>query len=146
MITRVQYLRLSTVLPIIAPIPLLTVLVTAEIFGLKLPGWVDFAVGMSFSAVLMFGIPYCILIGVFLLFLWERSWKAHVIAALVAPVLMIPVVGVFLWAALRGNDAFASAVEFAPYCLGVGYTYVGAAPVGMWALIAGNRVKDEETV
>jgi hypothetical protein len=68
---------------------------------------------MSFWAVLMFGCAYSILAGTVLLVLWKRSWKAHVLAALVAPVLMIPVVGVSMWVR-GGTDALAVALDFAP--------------------------------
>jgi hypothetical protein len=132
-------------LPIIAPIPLLIASVLVESLDVKLPAWVDFLVGISFSAAFIFGIPYCILIGFFLVLLWDRSWKAHVIAALAAPVLMIPIVAVFLWV-LKGSDGLASGLQFAPYCLGVGYTYVGAALVGMCGLGALKQLEDETTV
>jgi hypothetical protein len=144
MITRVQYLRLSSMLPIIAPVLLLTASVLVESLGAKLPAWVDFLVGISFSAAFMFGIPYCILIAFFLILLWERSWKAHVIAALAAPILMIPVVTIFLWI-LNGTDGLASGLQFAPYCLGVGYAYVAVALVGMCGLNGLKQLKDEAT-
>lgn len=126
-------------------IPLFTVFVITEMLGLKWPEWVALAVNTSFWAVFMFGLPYCILAGTVLLLLWKRSWNAHVLAALVAPILMIPVVGLSIWAH-GGIDAFASALEFAPYCLGVGYTYVAAALVGMWVLISIDRIEDEDPV
>jgi hypothetical protein len=93
----------------------------------------------------MFGVPYCIFIGVLFVLLYERSWKAHVIAALVAPVLMIPIVGTFVWV-LTGNNVLATALQFAPYCLGVGYTYVGIALFGMCTLIVTGRFKNGQTV
>ena len=145
MITRVQYLRLSSLLPIIAPFPLLIVSTLLESSGIKLPAWLDALVGVSFSAAFMFGVPYCIFIGVLFVLLYERSWKAHVITALVAPVLMIPIVGIFVWV-LTGNNGLATALQFAPYCLGVGYTYVGIALFGMCALIVTGRFKNEQTV
>ena len=107
MITRVQYLRLSTALPIILPIPLFIVFVILEMLGFTFPERVAFVVNTSFLAVFMFGLPYCILAGTVVLLLWERSWKVHVLAALVAPILMIPVVGVSIWAH-GGIDAVAS--------------------------------------
>lgn len=141
MITRAQYLRLSSILPIIAPFPLLTLSTVVESFGIRLPAWLDALVGISFSAAFMFGVPYCIFIGVLFVLLYERSWKAHLLAALAAPVLMIPIIGVFVWV-LTSNNALAAALQFAPYCLSVGYSYVGIALFGMWTLIVTGRVKN----
>jgi hypothetical protein len=97
MITRVQYLRLSTALPNILPVPLFIVFVIWEMLELKFPERVALVVNISFWAVFMFSLAYCILAGTVLLLLWKCSWKAHVFAALVAPILMIPVVGLPQW-------------------------------------------------
>ena len=145
MFTRVEYLRLSTALPIIAPIPLFTTGVVVAMLGVNLPEWVSAAINILFGVVLMFGIPYCMLVCVLLFVVWERSWKTHIIAALGAPVLMIPVVGGFLWL-VDGTNAVASALNYAPYCFGVGYAYVGIALLGLWLLILTDRLKKEETV
>lgn len=143
--SRVEYLRLSTALPILVPLPLSILFFITGMWGFEFPDWIGFVVMTSFWAVLMFGYAYSILAGTVLLVLWKRSWKAHVIAALVAPVLMIPVIGVSMWVR-GGTDALAAALDFAPYCLGLGYTYVAAALVGMWVLISIDRIKDENPV
>jgi hypothetical protein len=72
----------------------------------------------------IFGVPYAVLAAVALLILWRRSWKAHVVAALLAPLLMVGVIGVFT-SALGDVDAWGTVRATLPWCLGVGYTYVG---------------------
>jgi hypothetical protein len=141
MFTRVEYLRLSTALPIIAPIPLFVIGVVLAMLRLNLPDWIFSAINISLGAMFMFGIPYCMLVCVLLFVVWERSWKTYVAAALSAPILMIPVVGGFLWVTERKNPV-ASALEYAPYCLGVGYAYVGIALFGLWLLIRTDRLKE----
>jgi|SRR5687767_2391539 hypothetical protein len=141
MFTRVEYLRLSTALPIIAPIPLFVIGVVLAMLRLNLPDWIFSAINISLGAMFMFGIPYCMLVCVLLFVVWERSWKTYVAAALSAPILMIPVVGGFLWVTERKN-LVASALEYAPYCLGVGYAYVGIALFGLWLLIWTDRLKE----
>jgi hypothetical protein len=145
MFTRVEYLRLTAALPIIAPIPLFVAGVVLSMLGVKLPEWVYFAINISFGAVFMFGIPYCMLVCVLLFIVWEHSWKTHIVAALTAPILMIPVVGGFLWM-VEGKNPVASAFEYAPYCLGVGYAYVGIALLGLWLIIRTDRLKNEVPV
>jgi hypothetical protein len=113
--------------------------------GVNLPKWISFAVNISFGAAFMFGIPYGMVVCVLLFVVWERSWESHVVAALAAPVLMIPVIGGFLWL-VRGTNAVTSALQYAPYSLGVGYTYAGIVLLGLWLLILTDRLKKEETV
>jgi hypothetical protein len=62
--------------------------------------------------------------------------------ALAAPILMIPVVGGFLWL-VEDKNPVASALEYATYCLGVGYAYVGVTLLGLWLLIGTDRLKNE---
>jgi hypothetical protein len=92
MFTRIEYIRLSTALPIIAPIPLFVIGVVLAMLRINVPDWIFFAINISFGAMFMFGIPYCILVCVLLFVVWERPLKTHIVAALAAPVLMIPVV------------------------------------------------------
>ena len=145
MFTRIEYIRLSTALPIIAPIPLFVIGVVLAMSRINVPDWIFFAINISFGAMFMFGIPYCILVCVLLFLVWERPLKTHIVATVVAPVLMIPVVGGFLWL-VQGKSPVASALEYAPYCLGVGYGYVGIALLGLWLLVRTDRLKNEETV
>lgn len=142
MFTRVEYLRVSTALPIIIPIPLFIGGAVLGMLGLPLPEWIYVAINISFGAMFMFGIPYCLLALCLLFVVAERSWKTHIVAALTTPMLMIPVVGGFLWL-VHGQNPIASALEYAPYCLGVGYTYVTIALLGLWLLIRADRLKKE---
>jgi hypothetical protein len=143
--TRVEYLRTSTLLPLATPIVLAVPVSLLLAAGLRVPEWLGFAATTSFMAVLVFGLPYAAVIAVLLLVAWRLCWKAHLAAALVAPVLMVVAVGVFL--RVGGEPEVSSIMRwtFAPWCLGVGYAYVGLMLIGMWALEKTGRFSPEPT-
>ena len=146
MITRVQYLRLSTLLPIVTPAVVVPLVHVADLSGWPAPSWLRFVAAVSFPAALIFGIPYLFLIGVLLLVMWRRSWKAHLAALLLAPLLMSGVLALVV-SMLDASPKWTSEWWYASWCLGVGYSYVAIALAGLSALGRAGRLRpDPEAV
>jgi DMSO reductase anchor subunit len=100
----------------------------------EMPEWAQRSTDLAF--VLMFQAQiYIVVIGVLLLLLLKRSWRAHALAIVVVPWLMILGLGAFhvitgpqtltLWEATQ---------SVAAACLEVGYAYVALAFAGMLIL------------
>jgi hypothetical protein len=123
--TRVEYLRGAAILPIAVPIPIAAWMIAAPTLGVATPNWLAEPLMVAFMGGFLFGLPYAVIAGAALLVLRRRSWRAHVILALGAPLVFtacLPVV--FLVFGARGVAIWGEWSTFAPYSLGVGYGYV----------------------
>ena len=143
-LTKVDYLRLSTFLPILVPIVLGAVAIASLSLDVRAPEWLSAVGAVTMSAGLLFGIPYLMLMAVVLFLLRNNSWRAHAAAAIVMPWLMIAVLLplVAMWGDRSTiKDIAAAARVFAPYCLSVGYGYVALALAGMAVLSFTGHVR-----
>ena len=145
-LTRVQYLRLATGLPVVVPIVVpvaggLLLQIAADVGHLRAPHWVYELIGLIYEP-LFYAQIYIVLIGVILLLLMKQSWRTHAIGIVLLPCLMIPAIGAFnvitgpqaltLWEAMQ---------SIAAPCLEIGYAYVALAFAGLWILSRTHRIK-----
>lgn len=140
--TPVWYLRLATLLPLLLPFPMQAVLRGSALVGARVPDWFGNATMMAGMGLVLFGPVYVIVVGGILLILRRRSWRAHAVAALAAPWLMVMGVGVFQAAADRTTGIWPHMLRYATECLIVGYGYVGLALVGLLILQLAGWVRD----
>jgi hypothetical protein len=112
-LTRVQYLRLATGLPVVVPI----------VFG----------TGSLLLLSIVDDVGHMLL---------RQSWRTHAVGIVLVPCLMIPALGAFSFItgdqSLTLWEAMQSAV--AP-CLEIGYPYVALTFAGMWILSRTGRVE-----
>ena len=131
-LSRVDYWRLSSLLPIVVPAFVVPISVAAPLLGVRLPPWVENGIMVAFMGAFMFGLLYVPVAAAVLLLLRRSSWRSHAAAAVVLPVVMVVCFG----AATPVLTPDATPSEFmafwAPYCLGLGYFYVALAFGGMW--------------
>ena len=140
-VTRVWYLRIATLLPLLLPFPLQAVLRGFAFAGVRLPDWVTNVSVMAGMGLVLFGPVYVVVVAGLLLVLRRRSWRAHCVGALLAPWLMV--VGVSAFQSVGGTTAFWSNLQiYALDCLAVGYGYVGLAFVGLLLFQLAGWVRD----
>ena len=133
--TTVHYYRISWVLPLVLPLIALALESLLNQIGLRLPDMAGMGIGLSFSAVFMFFIPYATLVGVYLLVLRNRSGTAYAVAILLSPVVMALFVSLFIFLAGTGpHDAIRMSIFFARYCFAIGYFYVALIFALLWIL------------
>ena len=130
-LSRVSYLRIATLLPVVVPVPLGTVLLASALMGLRLPEWFGNSAILSGMGIFLFGPLYIAVAGGLLLVFRRQRWKAHAAAALSSPWIMCGAVG--LLSGLLDPDAtvWASIRFWAPDCLKLGYAYLVVAFSGM---------------
>src|SRR5687767_6205070 len=88
-ISRVEYWRLATVLPILFPLVTVPVMIGTSLLGAPLPERAAGGITTAFMGVFMFG-PVYLVVGAALLWVLRRSsWRLHAVAAGAAPVLML---------------------------------------------------------
>ena len=142
--SRVQLLRVACLLPIAVPLVLNVPLVALEAVGVGTPSWLSFVAVMTFSAILMCGIPYVVLAGIALFVLRHHSWQSHLRAAIAAPWLMVIVAEVFAFATdptpITRSDMVVGGTVLAIACLIFGYTYVGVALAAIGVLHRTGRI------
>jgi hypothetical protein len=133
-LTKVQYLRLATGLPLVLPIPFVVLLVLQDPRGVRVPEWVGNPIALSVDALFLFGPIYIVLVAAILFALRNRSWRAHAVAAVVAPWLMIVAAGATYAIGDRDTTVWEAMKFWAADCLKVGYAYVAITFVGMIVL------------
>jgi len=141
-LTRLQYLRIATGLPIVLPLPFIVALALLDPADVHLPKWIGAPIALAFSALFLFGPVYVVLVAMILLVLRNRSWRAHAVAALVAPLLMIVCAGFLYSIGDREVTIWAGVRLWAADCLKVGYTYVAVSFAGMILLQRTGGVRD----
>lgn len=72
-LTRVWYLRLATLLPLLLPFPMQAVLRGSALVGARVPDWFGNATMMAGMGLVLFGPVYVIVVGGILLILRRRS-------------------------------------------------------------------------
>jgi hypothetical protein len=123
--TTIQYYRISWLLPVLLPLVALILEALLDQLGLRLPDMVGMGIGLTFSAVIMFFIPYAVLVGSYLLVLNNRSRKAYGVAIMLSPVLMALLIALFILIAGSGSHSVIGiSLFYARYCLVIGYCYV----------------------
>jgi hypothetical protein len=143
-ITTIQYFRISWLLPVILP---LIAIVLESLFnevGVRMPDMVGMGIGLAFSAVFMFFIPYAILVGAYLLLLYNRSSKAYAVAIMFSPAFMALLVSLFiLIAGSSTHNESEMSLFYARYCLAIGYFYVALIFLLFWILRRIHLVREE---
>jgi hypothetical protein len=134
-ISTIQYYRISWLLPVILPLIAIVLDSLFNEFGLRLPDMVGMGIGLAFSAVFMFFIPYAILVGVYLLLLFNRSNRAYAVAIMFSPAFMALLVSLFiLIAGSSTHNVSEISLFYARYCLAIGYSYVALIFLLLWIL------------
>src|SRR6267142_3415211 len=141
-VTRIWYLRLATLLPLLAPFPMGAILVGSILVGLRLPHWFGTATVLSGMGLLLFGPVYIVLTAGILFVLRHRTWWAHALAALAAPWLMIAAAGAVQAIADRSTDLWSGMRLYAMDCLTLGYAYVALALLGMLLFERAGWIRD----
>jgi hypothetical protein len=130
-LTRTQYLKLCLLLPFVGAPLWAAVALSAAI--LPIPDWLGGAATVGWMAIFLFGVPYAVLAGTTALVLRGRSFRAHVVLALLGPCLMLlTIVGISFVSGDR--DIHRTIIVFGPSCLGAGYFYVALAFAGWFVL------------
>lgn len=127
-LSRTEFLKCSTLLPIVVPIAGLLIEFTLWPFRIAVPRWLDDAFGYALSGLLYFAPAYGVVVGAMLLFLIGRSFRAHIAAAVGMPLAMAFLVELGL-SLLSGRPLEFSL--FAGVCLILGYSYVALSFVGL---------------
>lgn len=123
--TTIQYYRVTWLLPILFPFVALLLSSLLDQIGARLPAVVGMGIGVMFSGAFMFFIPYAVLVGAYLLLLYNQPKKVYVVAIVLAPLLMAILVSLFVLVAGSGAHSVSKmSLFFARYCLSVGYFYV----------------------
>jgi hypothetical protein len=131
-LSRVDYWRLATLLPFVVPALLVPLSVVVPLLGVRLPHWAENGVMVAFMGAFMFGLVYVPIVIALLWLLRRRSWVFHASAAAVAPVLMVFGIAVATPVLMIEATIAESVARWAPYSLGLGYSYVAIAFVGFW--------------
>lgn len=141
--TTVQYYRISWVFPLALPLLALVFESLLSGIGLTLPDTAGMGIGLSFSAVFMFFVPYATLVGAYLLLLRNRSGKTYAAAILLSPAVMALLVALFIYLAGTGpHDAARMSIFFARYCFAIGYFYVALIFLLLWILRRAGMVRE----
>jgi uncharacterized protein (DUF2062 family) len=133
-LTKVQYLRLATGLPIVLPIPFVVLLVLLDLRGVRMPDSVSNPIALAFDALFLFGPIDIVLMAAILLVLRNQSWLAHATVAIFAPWLMIVAAGATYAIGDRDTTVWVAMKFWAADCLKVGCAYVAITFVGMVVL------------
>lgn len=133
-LTRVEYFRVATLLPIVMPFPLGAILIGSALIGVRLPDWFGNAAVLAAMGMFLFAPVYVLLMGAVLLALRRCSWRQHALLAVVAPLLMLLTVGAFSTALDRHISLRAAIQTWAEPCLTLGYSYVVLTFLGFVAL------------
>jgi hypothetical protein len=102
------------------------------------PPWLEAFIAVCGLSILVGGIPYALLAFSLLAWMWRRSERQIRMAMLIAPLLMVAVLGLMIVTifALEGSplndDALTSWAVYSGYALGVGYFYVALGYVVVW--------------
>jgi len=148
--TEIRWYRLAFILPLIVPIVAAGVWLLLEetVFPpgehLSNPELIVASVPMVlFFSGVFGGVPYALLAGLMLAYLWPRSAASYRRAAFVAPLLFVPLL--LAWAffvpflgvepAQPGAVELRVAIMFAGFGIGLGYLYV------LFALLLGSRFR-----
>jgi hypothetical protein len=142
-LTKVEYLRIATVLPVLAPFPMGAVLVGSALIGTRLPEWFGNATVLAGMGLFLFGPVYIVVIGCVLWIVRHRTWRAHAVGAVIAPLLMVIAVGLFHRAIDPSVGVWSAMQTWAPQCLKLGYAYVAVAVMGMVFLQRTGWIRDE---
>ena len=142
--TTIQYYRISWMLPIVLPLIAIILESLFHQLGLRIPDVVGMGIGLTFSAVFVFFIPYAVLVGAYLLLLYNRSRKAYAVAIILAPACMALLVSLFILIAGSGShDVSGMSLFYARYCFVVGYFYVALIFLLLWTLRRTRIVREE---
>jgi len=131
--TAIWYARIAIFLPLLVP----ACVYLLHVLGLVGPSLV---LGVLVGSILLAGIPYTVFAFVAVAFLWNRRLIEYTRWSVRAPVIFVPILGLFLvWSQLLGRVR--SILEFCdmllvtiPLVLIVGYAYVGLFYVGVRVL------------
>ena len=123
--TAIQYYRISWLLPIVLPVLALVVESLLGQFSIGLPAIMSMGIGIAFSAVFMFLIPYVLLVTALLIALRNRSRTVYAWTIALSPLFMTLLVSLFLLIAGSGSHSvLGMSLFYARYCMVVGYLYV----------------------
>ncbi len=142
-VTRIWYLRFATLLPLVVPLPMGAILLGSILVGVRLPHSFGTATVLSGMGLMLFGPVYVVLMGGILFVLRHRTWRAHALAALTAPGLMIPGAGAVQAIAVPSSDFWSGMRLYATDCLILGYGYVALALFGLLFFQNVGWIRDE---
>jgi hypothetical protein len=142
--TAVQYYRISWLFPLILPLFAIVLVPLLNRLGFRIPEVVGTGIGLIFSAVFMFFIPYAVLVVAYLLLLYNRSKKAYAVAITLSPAFMALLVSLFILIAGSGShDVSGMSLFYARYCFVVGYFYVALIFLLLWILRRIHLIQQE---
>jgi hypothetical protein len=142
--TTVQYYRISWSFPLVLPLIAIVLESFLNQLGFRIPEVVGMGIGLTFSAVFMFFIPYAVLVGAYLLLLYNRSKKAYAVAIMLSPAFMALLVSLFILIAGSGShDVSGMSLFYARYCFVVGYFYVSLIFLLLWILRRIHLIQQE---
>jgi len=131
--TTIQYYRISWLLPVVLPVLALVVETLLGQFSIGLPAMISMGIGIAFSAVIMFLIPYALLVAALLIGLHNRSETVYAWTIALSPLFMTLLVSLFLLIAGSGSHSVSGmSLFYARYCMIVGYCYVSLIFLLLW--------------
>jgi hypothetical protein len=140
-LSRTEFLRASTLLPVVVPIAALGVGVALWPLGIAIPRWLEPPVELAVGGLFYFMPFYAVAILPLVVVIAGRSFRAHVAAALVAPVVMAAVTTGAFW--LFADDP-RDASELATLVVSVGYSYVALSFVGLFVASRAGWIRHDD--
>ncbi len=124
-IAAIKYFKLSWLVPFASSILALVIEELLHRLGIKLPNVLSEWIGIASLGIMFFFIPYTVMVVALLIFLQNRSMKAHIIMILLSPLLMTLLVSLFVLLTNGYKSMMSGMTDFyGRYSLIVGYCYV----------------------